>query len=81
MELLSGLVPYGFALQHRGVFLKLQVGLRVGESYSVWVTLMFMQEEIPSIVECPDPDHMTPHERRIGRIASEEASFSEEHYL
>lgn len=42
---------------------------------------MYAQEEIPNIVECPDPDHMTPHERRIGRIASEEAAFNEDHYL
>lgn len=61
-ELLSGLVPYGFAQQQRGVFLRLQ-------------------EEIPSIVDCPDPDHMTAHERRVGRIADEEAAFSQDHYL
>ena len=34
-----------------------------------------LQEEVPSIVDCPDPDHMTPHERRVARIAHEEASF------
>ena len=46
-----------------------------------YVNDLCLQEEIPSIVECPDPDHMTPHERRIGRIASEEAAFNEDHYL
>ena len=39
------------------------------------------QEEIPSIVDCPNPDHMTPHERRIGRVAGEEVAFSPDHYL
>lgn len=56
------LVPYGFALQHKGVFLKLQ-------------------EEIPSIIDCPDPDHMSPHERRIARLAAEETAFNPDHYL
>ena len=32
-------------------------------------------------MDCPDPDHMTPHERRLGRIAHEEASSDPEHYL
>lgn len=45
------------------------------------ISFVFEQEEIPSIVDCPDPDHMTPRERRIGRIAHEEAAFSEDHYL
>lgn len=40
-----------------------------------------LQEEVPSIVDCPDPDHMTPHERRVARIAHEEASFDAEYYL
>ena len=40
-----------------------------------------VQVEIPNIVDCPDPDHMTQHERRIARIAHEEASFSQDHYL
>ena len=40
-----------------------------------------IQEEIPSIVDCSDPDHMTPHERRVARIAHEEASFDAEYYL
>lgn len=48
---------------------------RVPYLYSV------VQEEIPSIVDCPDPDHMTPHERRVARIAHEEASFDAEYYL
>ena len=47
---------------------------------TLYVTSLF-QEEIPNIVDCPDPDHMTPHERRVGRIAHEEASFDPEHYL
>lgn len=42
---------------------------------------MQLQQEIPDIVDCPDPDFMTPHERRVGRIASEEASFNQGHYL
>ena len=32
-------------------------------------------------MDCPDPDHMTPHERRVARIAHEEASFDAEYYL
>jgi len=40
-----------------------------------------LQEEVTSIVDCPDPDHMTPHERRVARIAHEEASFDAEYYL
>lgn len=76
-ELLTGLVPYGFSLQHRGVFLKLQVCPRKS-SHNL---IEWLQEDVPNIVDCPDPDHMTPHERRIGRLASEEASFSENHYL
>ena len=40
-----------------------------------------LQDEVPSIVDCPDPDHMTPHERRVARIAHEEASFDAEYYL
>lgn len=71
---------YGFADQHCGVFAKLQVilqSLHLEKSESGF----FSQEEIPSIVDCPDPDHMTSHERRLGRIAHEEASFDPEHYL
>ena len=41
----------------------------------------FLQEEIPSIVDCPDPDHMTSYERRVARIAHEQARFDPEHYL
>lgn len=40
-----------------------------------------LQEEVPSIVDCSDPDHMTGHERRVARIAHEEASFDPDHYL
>jgi len=40
-----------------------------------------LQDEVPSIVDCPDPDHMIPHERRVARIAHEEASFDAEYYL
>ncbi|XP_064404821.1 protein SHQ1 homolog isoform X2 [Halichondria panicea] len=40
-----------------------------------------LQEEIPSIIDCPDPDHMTSYERRLARIAQEEISFSPDHYL
>ncbi len=40
-----------------------------------------LQEEIPSIVDCPQPDHMTAHERRLARIAHEETSFDPDHYL
>ena len=32
-------------------------------------------------MDCPDPDHMTPHERRVAGIAHEEASFDAEYYL
>lgn len=32
-------------------------------------------------MDCPDPDHMTSHERRVARIAHEEASFDAEYYL
>lgn len=39
------------------------------------------QDEIPAIVDCPDPDHMRWHERRMARLAHEEASFDPEHYL
>lgn len=42
---------------------------------------LFLQEEIPSIVDCPDPDHMTSYERRVARITHEEASFDPQHYL
>ena len=43
--------------------------------------LLMSQEEVPSIVDCSDPDHMTGHERRVARIAHEEASFDPDHYL
>ena len=37
-----------------------------------------LQEEVPNIMDCPDQEHMTPHEHRI---AHEEASFDAEYYL
>jgi protein SHQ1 len=40
-----------------------------------------LQHELPALVDCPDPDHMTSHERRVARLAHEEASFSPDHYL
>ena len=36
---------------------------------------------MPSIVDVPDPDHMTVHERRLARIACEQTGFNIEHYL
>lgn len=39
------------------------------------------QHELPALVDCPDPDNMTSHERRVARLAHEEASFNPEHYL
>jgi hypothetical protein len=47
----------------------------LGKSYRT------LQEEIPNIVDCPDPDHMSPHERRVARVTSEETAFNEGHYL
>ena len=80
---LIGAPSYGFANQQKGVFSKLQVTKIlfgwVREGYPILHSVI--QEEIPSIVDCPDPDHMTPHERRVARIAHEEASFDAEYYL
>ena len=76
---------YGFANQHNGVFSKLQVSCESINCFEFvnkdMASLFFLQEEIPSIVDCPDPDHMTSYERRMARLANEEASFDPEHYL
>lgn len=45
------------------------------------MTVSTLKEELPALVDCPDPDHMTPHERRVARLAHEEASFDPDHYL
>lgn len=53
--------------------------------FEIWASIIhsLAQEEIPNIVDCPDPDHMTPHERRVARIAHEEVTFEncQDHYL
>ena len=80
--MLSGLESYGFANQHSRVFLKLQA-----RNYFLGVFFFFdfifswiLQEEIPSIIDVPDPDHMTQEERRVARIAHEQTSFDPNHY-
>lgn len=45
------------------------------------VFIIFEQDEIPSFIDIPDPDHMPLKERRIARIAYEQTSFDPNHYL
>ena len=40
-----------------------------------------LQEAASVVIDCPDPDHMTSCERKVARVAHEEASFSQDHYL
>lgn len=80
---LIGGPSYGFANQQKGVFSKLQVTKFLFGWVREGCPILYsvIQEEILSIVDCSDPDHMTPHERRVARIAHEEASFDAEYYL
>ena len=80
--MLSGLESYGFANQHSGVFLKLQArNYSLGVFFFDFTFFWILQEEIPSIIDVPDPDHMTQEERRLARIAHEKTSFDPNHYL
>uniref|UniRef100_A0A1X7UK40 CS domain-containing protein n=1 Tax=Amphimedon queenslandica TaxID=400682 RepID=A0A1X7UK40_AMPQE len=40
-----------------------------------------LQDEIPSIIDCPDPDNMNNEERRFARLSQEQLNFEPEHYL
>ncbi|XP_028416679.1 protein SHQ1 homolog isoform X2 [Dendronephthya gigantea] len=40
-----------------------------------------LKDELKDVVENPNPDELSYRERRLGRIASENEKFDEEHYL